>query len=334
MVEATDRTVWSTPEAEAEELTRFARDVRDALSCTPRQMPSRYFYDALGSALFDAICQLPWYRITRAESRLLASHRGDLLHRLEPLSTVIELGPGSGEKLKLLLEHLPPRRAPLDVHLVDVSARALQVATHTLDALPGVRIAGHAAEYAAGLREARSRTGSDGRTLVLFLGSNIGNFTPRCAADLLQSIRDTLSPGDALLLGTDLVKSEAELLLAYDDPIGVTAAFNRNLLARINRELDGDFDLQAFAHRAVWNAVESRIEMYLEARSVQHVRIGAIPMELAIQPGERIWTESSYKYEPRGVIQMLEATRFAAPVQWEDRRGGFMLTLAFPAGPE
>ena len=327
-----DRRGRLTPEAEDEALARFAVDVGEALTRRPRQIPSRYFYDSIGSALFDVICELPWYHITRAESRLLVRHRADLFQRLDRLGTVIELGPGGGEKVKLLLEDAPPRRTPLDLHLVDVSARALQVATHTLDSLPGVRVVGHVAEYAAGLREASSRVGSPGRTLVLCLGSNIGNFTPRCAADLLESIRDNLRPGDALLLGTDLVKPEADLLLAYDDPIGVTAAFNRNLLARINRELEGDFDLDAFAHRAVWNAADSRIEMHLEARCTQRVRIGAIPLELTIHAGERIWTESSCKYEPRGVVQMLDTAGFEAADQWIDAAGGFMLTWARRGG--
>jgi dimethylhistidine N-methyltransferase len=331
LIEALDPTGRSA-EAEEQVLARFAADIRAGLAGRPRQIPSRYFYDPLGSAIFDAICELPWYHITRAESRLLVKHRADLFRRLERLSSVIELGPGSGEKLKLLLDNAPPRRAPLDLHLVDVSSRALQVATHTLDSLPGVRIVGHVAEYATGLRQARARMGSQGRTLVLFLGSNIGNFTPPCAADLLESIRDNLAAGDALLLGTDLVKPEADLLLAYDDPLGVTAAFNRNLLVRINRELQGDFDLGAFEHRAVWNAADSRIEMHLEARSVQHVRIGAVPMELTIHSGERIWTESAYKYELQGVARMLEGAGFEATDQWIDAAGGFMLTLASRRG--
>jgi dimethylhistidine N-methyltransferase len=317
-----------TPGVGEEALARFAADVRESLLRTPRQLPSRYFYDPLGSALFDAICELPWYHITRAESRLVASHRADLLHRLQGLSTIVELGPGNGEKLKLLLDGAAPRRAPHDLHLVDVSTRALQVAAHTLESLPGVRIVTHDADYAAGLRAAVLRAGRGGRTLVLFLGSNIGNFTPRSAADLLERIRDSLSPGDALLLGTDLVKPEADLLLAYDDPLGVTAAFNRNLLVRINRELDGNFDLDAYVHRAVWNTADSRIEMHLEARSTQHVRLGAIPLTLTIHDGERIWTESSYKYEPRGVGRMLETAGFEPTAQWLDEAGRFMLTLA------
>jgi dimethylhistidine N-methyltransferase len=306
----------------------FAADVREALSRTPRQIPSRYFYDPLGSALFDAICELPWYHITRAELRLLTEYRADLLRLLEPLSTIIELGPGSGEKLKRLLDGEARRGTPLDLHLVDVSPRALDVAAQTVDSLPSVRITTHAADYAAGLREASSRRSRDGRTLVLFLGSNIGNFDPPAAGEFLAGIRENLSPGDALLLGTDLAKPEADLLLAYDDPLGVTAAFNRNLLVRLNRELEANFDLGAFVHRAVWNAAESRIEMHLEATSNQPVRIPSAGLHFTITAGERIWTESSYKYEPRDVEEMLEAAGFRVTDQWIDHAGGFMLTLA------
>lgn len=310
------------------ETTEIAADIRDALSRTPRRIPSRYFYDPLGSALFEAICELPWYHITRAESRLLTRHRSDLLDRLQPLATIIELGPGSGEKLKRLLEAAPDRRGPIEVHLVDVSRRALESALHTLGALPVVRIIPHTADYESGLFEAAARRTRNGRTLVLFLGSNIGNFDPPAAADLLAAIRRHLSNGDALLLGTDLVKPEADLLLAYDDPLGVTAAFNRNLLVRFNRELGANFDLDAFVHRAIWNADESRIEMHLEATSTQHVQIPAAGLAFTIGAGERIWTESSYKYQPAGVARMLEAAGFSVSTQMIDAEAGFMLTLA------
>jgi dimethylhistidine N-methyltransferase len=308
---------------------RFADDVRQFLGRRPRQLPSRYFYDPLGSALFDAICHLPWYRITRAESGLLDRHAAAMLQPLEPLSRIVELGPGNGDKLKRLLEGSRRGDAPLDVHLVDVSASALETAVRALDSLQHVRIITHAAEYSTGLREAASRpSGAAGRTLVLFLGSNIGNFDPPCASDLLSGIREQLAPGDALLLGTDLVKPESELLLAYDDPLEVTAAFNRNLLVRINSELEGDFDLTQFGHEAVWNPDDSRIEMYLVARSTQHVRIGAVPMEFTMKAGERIWTESSYKYRPQQVSEMVGAARFESIGRWIDDRNGFMLTLA------
>ena len=309
-------------------VSQFAADVQHFLTREPRELPSRYFYDALGSALFEAICQLPWYRITRAESRLLAAH-GSALHRhVAPLSRVVELGPGSGEKLKLLLAALPAGPATLAVHLVDVSHRALEIAAQTLSMRDDLRVVAHAAEYEAGLREVAARSAGGGHTLVVFLGSNIGNFDPPAAAALLQSIRRTLSPGDAVLVGTDLVKPETELLLAYDDPLGVTAAFNRNLLVRINRELGGNFDIGEFAHEAVWNTAESRVELYLVARSRQHIRIAALPMELTMQPGERIWTESSYKYEPSGATRMLAAAGFSVMAQWIDRVNAFALTLA------
>jgi L-histidine Nalpha-methyltransferase len=306
---------------------RFAADVQAFLGREPRQLPSRYLYDPLGSALFDAICHLPWYPITRAELRLLEAHRAELHRHLEPLAAIVELGPGNGEKLKLLLEGIP-RRRPLDLHLVDVSSRALLTAAEKLGDLDNVRIVGHAAEYDAGLRLAASQVSDEGRTLVLFLGSNIGNFDPPCASELLGNVRESLSDGGALLLGTDLVKPERKLLLAYDDPLGVTAAFNRNLLARINNELGGDFDIGAFAHEAVWNGAESRVEMHLVARSPQRVRIAAVPMEIAMRAGERIWTESSYKYPPGEVTRMLGAARFGTVAQWVDDTDDFMLTLA------
>jgi dimethylhistidine N-methyltransferase len=313
-------------------VAQFAADVQDSLGRVPRQLPSRYFYDPLGSALFDAICHLPWYHITRAESRLLAAHGAQLCRRLEPLSTIVELGPGNGGKLKILLESAGPSRGHLDLHLVDVSAQALQTAAHTLGTLRAVRIAVHAAEYEAGLRQVMSQAAGSqvdgGRTLVLFLGSNIGNFDVPGAAALLASVRESLSGGDALLLGTDLVKPERDLLLAYDDPLGVTAAFNRNLLVRLNRELGADFAIDAFVHRAVWNPVASRMEMHLEARSTQLVRFGAIPLELTLRAGERIWTESSYKYQPDQVAAMVEAARFRAAAQWIDAEDGFLLTVA------
>jgi dimethylhistidine N-methyltransferase len=310
--------------ADAGRLRRFAADVRESLSRTPRELPSRYLYDPLGSALFDAICELPWYRITRAESRLLASHAAELHARLPPLGAIVELGPGNGEKLRLVLEAGPPEE--IDVHLVDLSVRALDTATRTLDVFPNARIRTHVAAYERALYELAGQL--HGRTLLLFLGSNIGNFDAPCAAAFLENIRRHLSSGDALLLGTDLVKPERELRLAYDDPLGVTAAFNRNLLVRINRELGGDFDVTQFAHHAQWNPAASRMEMHLVARSRQPVTISAVPMQLTLEKGERIWTESSHKYRPEGVVKMLASAGFRRAVQWVDEEDGFALTLA------
>ena len=304
----------------------LAADVQYYLAQTPRQLPSRYFYDALGSALFEAICQLPWYRITRAEQRLLASHGREILERLEPLSTLVELGPGSGEKQAALIT-AGRSRGRLTLHLVDVSAAALDLAYRTLSELENVDVVLHEATYETGLLELSAGPRAAGRLLTLFLGSNIGNFDPPGARAFLQHIRAALSPGDALLVGVDLVKPEDELLLAYDDPLGVTAAFNRNLLVRVNRELHADFDVEAFRHRALWNAAESRVEMHLVSTRRQRVRIPKASLDITFEDGETIWTESSYKYQPSGIVSALEATGFRRIEQWTDESDKFALTL-------
>jgi L-histidine N-alpha-methyltransferase len=266
------RTGQSTTD-EAAPAAQFAADVHYYLLQSPRQLPSRYFYDELGSALFEAICRLPWYRITRAESRLLTAHGSDVFRHLGSASTIVELGSGSGDKLRLLIEASGPRRGSLDIHLVDVSASALESSARMLNSLDHLRVATHQATYEAGLADVARHTPPGAHSLVLFLGSNIGNFDPPGAEEFLRNIRANLGAGDALLLGADLVKPERDLLLAYDDPLGVTAAFNRNLLVRINRELGGDFDIDRFAHRAVWNAADSRVEMHLVADTAQQIHV-------------------------------------------------------------
>src|SRR5262249_14885249 len=185
-----------------------------------------------------------------------------------------------------------------------VSAAALDAAHRTLSTLDAVDVVAHRATYEEGLIEATAERPRGGRLLTLFLGSNIGNFDPPGADEFLRTIRSSLAPGDALLIGTDLVKAEAALLAAYDDPLGVTAAFNRNLLVRINRELGGDFDVDAFRHRAVWNAAASRVEMHLVSTRRQRVRVPRASLEVELVEGETIWTESSYKYRPEQVIAM------------------------------
>jgi L-histidine Nalpha-methyltransferase len=306
----------------------FASDVHYYLSLQPRQLPSRYFYDDLGSALFDAICRLPWYRITRAETRLLAEHGRAILARAAGLSTIVELGPGSGEKLKTLVEagRSGQGHPHLDLRLVDISQSALELASRTLGTLPDVSITTYQARYETGLLQASTETPS-GRELVLFLGSNIGNFDRPGADAFLRGVRAGTAAGDMLLLGADLVKRERDLILAYDDPLGVTAAFNRNLLVRINRELGGRFDVDAFSHRAVWAEAESRVEMHLVSRSRQQVRVDAAGIDFIIGNGESIWTESSYKYTPAGIVAALERAGFGLVEQWIDEVDGFALTL-------
>ena len=305
---------------------QFASDVQYYLSQQPRQLPSRYFYDDLGSALFDAICRLPWYGVTRAELRLLASHGRQILGRVRELTTIIELGPGNGEKLIALVDAGRAGTSHLDLRLVDISRSALELSSHVLSALPNVDIATYEAEYEAGLAAASSETRS-GRALALFLGSNIGNFDRPGADAFLRDIRASLMLGDMLLVGADLVKPERDLLLAYDDPLGVTAAFNRNLLVRINRELGGNFDIDGFSHRAVWSAEHSRVEMHLVSRRRQRVSVAAAGVDFVIEDGESIWTESSYKYTPEQIASALEQAGFRRVEQWIDEPRGFAVTL-------
>ena len=304
--------------------SRFAVDVAYYLSQTPRQLPSEHLYDELGSELFEAICRLPWYGITRAEQRLLERVASDIVLRVAPISTIVELGPGSGLKLATLLSARPA--GPLTVHLVDVSGAALEAAGRALASNIDLVVVPHEATYEAGLTEIASSRRATGRTLTLFLGSNIGNFDPPGAAAFLHNIRTAMSVGDSLLLGADLLKPEAELLLAYDDPLGVTAAFNRNLLVRANNELDADFDLASFSHRAVWNAEASRIEMHLVSECRQRVRVPSADLDIMFDAGETIWTESSYKYGAEQIVAMVERAGFLTTSQWSD--DGFALTLA------
>jgi len=297
------------------------------LALTPKQIQSKYLYDALGSSLFESICRLPWYRITRAESRLLARFASEMVAPLEDPVTLLELGSGSGEKVAVLAEALRNRRRRVAIHLVDISPAALELSERTLGALEHVSVVGHRATYEDGLRRAARERPQEGGLLVLFLGSNIGNFDSPASLEFLGEIRRALRPGDALLLGADLVKPVEELLLAYDDPLGVTAAFNKNLLVRMNRELDAQFDLSAFVHRAVWNPVHRRVEMHLVSVRPQTVPIGRAGVEVKLEDGESIWTESSYKYEPREVVELVSSAGFSSHEQWIEPAARFALTL-------
>jgi L-histidine N-alpha-methyltransferase len=313
-------------------LDTFAADVVRDLQRQPKQLQARYLYDSLGSSLFDAICRLPWYKITRSELRLLARHGGEIVAALgRPGASgrdgiIVELGCGSGEKLVLLAEALQDRGASAHVHLIDISSQALEQTEQRLTRLH-LSVVGHQSTYEDGLRSAAAARANHGRMLVLLLGSNIGNFDPPAAAAFLQRIRAMLAPGDLLLLGADLVKPIDELLTAYDDPLGVTAAFNLNLLVRMNQELGGTFDLERFAHRAVWNAAEQRIEMHLVSLERQQVRIAAADLDVQFEAGEPIWTESSYKYEPAQLLEMGRRAGFDTSQQWIDPHARFGLTL-------
>jgi L-histidine Nalpha-methyltransferase len=309
-------------------IAEFASDVRRDLQLTPKQLQSKYLYDPLGSSLFEAICRLPWYRITRAENRLLSTHAGEIVAALdaEP-ATIVELGPGSGEKLALLADALQRGGGSAHVHIIDISSQALEQTEQRLTRLQHVSVVGHQSTYEVGLRRAASARQGHGSMLVLLLGSNIGNFDAPAALTFLRRIRDVLQPGDLLLLGADLVKPERDLQLAYDDPLGVTAAFNKNLLVRINRELGGTFDLDAFGHRAAWNRDDQRIEMHLVSRAAQTVTIAASDISVQFARDEHIWTESSYKYQPDQVERMGVETGFALRDQWIDADARFALSL-------
>jgi L-histidine N-alpha-methyltransferase len=268
----------------------FAADVRLGLAERPRRVPSQYLYDALGSSLFEAICHLPWYPITRAEKGLLHRHAPAILASAARPLTIVELGCGTGEKLDLLLDAWDAGYDRLSVALVDISAAALQQSARLIAARGPARVTCHHMLYEEGL--VRTTGDSAGGRLILFLGSNLGNFDPDDARRFLRGVCEALSPRDLLLLGVDLVKPEPVLRLAYDDPLGVTAAFNLNLLARMNRELRANFDLGAFSHRAAWNAAHHRVEMHLVSRSRQAVAVPESACAVAFEAGESLWTET------------------------------------------
>jgi L-histidine N-alpha-methyltransferase len=313
--------------AEAEAHREFAAEVARDLALRPKRLQPKYLYDALGSQLFEAICALPWYRITRAERRLLALHAAAMTDSIADLTAMIELGCGSGEKLALLAGGMRRRGRPLRVHLVDISPAALDLSARTLATVPHVSVVTHRASYDVGLRQAATSPLRHGATLVLFLGSNIGNFHPSEADAFFRAVRRALRPGDGFLVGADLVKTEPALLHAYDDPLGVTAAFDKNVLVRINRELGGNFELADFTHEARWNASESRVEMHLRCRRARQVTIPAAGITVAFESGETIWTESSYKYVPEAIAAQGEAAGFEYREQWIEADAGFAVTL-------
>ena len=313
------------PSDRREEWLALAEAARFYLQLQPRQLPSRFLYDALGSALFDAICHLPWYRITHSELELIRQHASAIAEALPDGGRIVELGCGNGEKLASLLTGMDVPR--MHAHLIDLSEAALARSVQTLTAIDGleVRVTGHRATYEEGLLALPRERAHP--TLVAFLGSNLGNFDPPGAAAFLGLMRRPLRPGDWLLLGADLIKPERDLLLAYDDPLGVTAAFNKNLLLRLNTELHADFELHRFAHRAVWNCDASRVEMHLVSLTPQEIAVEAAGLRFRLEEGETIWTESSYKYEPDGIRRLVQPAGFVQRQQWIDERSRFALTL-------
>jgi dimethylhistidine N-methyltransferase len=294
----------------------FAQDVRCGLGWAgQKELPSKYLYDDLGSALFEAITRLPEYGLTRAEERILRRHSGDIADCLRAHGLVVELGSGSGKKTRQILEALA-RHKSMTYCPVEISSAALVSCERELDDLAHVSILGFETEYLDGLSRAVARRQPGDAVVVLFLGSSIGNFDRGPAEEFLRKIRQTIEPGDTLLLGTDLEKPLAQLIPAYDDSLGVTEAFNRNLLARINRELGGDFDLSRFEHVALYNARERRIEMHLRSVETQTVIIEEACFTLGSD--ETIWTESCHKFGRNEPAEMARRTGFKCVEQWVD----------------
>jgi L-histidine N-alpha-methyltransferase len=304
----------------------LAEDVRRGLSTQPKRFLPKYFYDQLGSQLFEAICLLPEYYLTRAENEILDRYADEIVAAVDGDITLIEMGSGSASKTRLLIEALLRKQAELLFIPVDISASALDSSSRILlQSYPQLRVEAYAADYFAGLTELAKK--ERGRTLALFLGSNISNFDPDEALKFLRALRQVLLSGDALLLGADLKKDKDVLEAAYNDALGVTAAFNLNVLARINRELGGNFDLRAFQHRAFYNEVLGRVEIYIESTREQTVAISQLDMEVQFQAGEQIHTENSYKYDPNDIASLAAATGFVHARTWLDGEARFSSNL-------
>lgn len=320
---STTRERFVLHEALALPASSFAEDVRRGLTATPKFLLPHYFYDALGSALFSAICELPEYYVTRAEDEILRTKSAEIASAFGPNVRIAELGSGSARKTRHLIEAILHQQPSLHFLPVDVDAGVLASSSQELlNAYPNLSITAICGDFrdpAALLRPYLPP--SDARTIVLFLGSSIGNLDPAAAGAMLANLRTALAPGDALFLGADLRKSPSILEPAYDDALGVTAAFNRNLLVRINRELGGTFDLASFAHRAFYNASEGRIEMHLVSRIAQRVLIGGY--EVAFEEGESIHTENSHKYDVATLATLAAAGNFHIERRWSDSSGYF-----------
>ncbi len=299
-------------------------DVRRGLTATPKQLPPKYFYDARGSALFEDITRLPEYYPTRTERAILEASAAKIA-ALSGADTLVELGSGSSEKTRLLLDALAAAGHLRRYVPVDVSAAALSGAMDALaSSYPDLQLHGVVADFERHLEDLPT----GGLRMVAFLGSTIGNLQPAERHDFLTGVRTGLTPGDTLLLGTDLVKDVARLVAAYDDAAGVTAEFNLNVLHVLNRELGADFDPDCYAHVARWNAEKERIEMWLRARAAQRVTIAALDLVVSFDDGEEMRTETSAKFRPDGIRAELEAAGLHLVGSWTDPDDDFALTLA------
>lgn len=310
----------------------FAADVRTGLTALPKTLSPKYFYDDLGSTLFEAICRLPEYYVTRAEDEILAARGGEILDAVGRRMRMVELGSGTAHKTRRLIRAALARQPALEYVAVDIDAKMLRGMADALAAeFEALTVTGLAGTFESGIAQLESgpRDDQEEATLVLFLGSTIGNLDPQPRRDLLRTLRGALRPGDALLLGADSVKSDSILVPAYDDALGVTAAFNRNLLVRINRELGGRFDLACFRHLARYDAELQRIEMHLVSTVAQRVSVAAAGIEVNFAEGETIHTESSYKFTTKTIQSLARDTGFELSRVWTDSAalfGDYLLT--------
>jgi L-histidine Nalpha-methyltransferase len=323
---STQPSTWSRTDApDKTQVREFAAQVCADLSKPRKELHSKYLYDELGSALFEAITRLPEYGLTRADERLLRTHAEEIARLIPRPAAVIELGSGTGEKTHSILKAFRRPNAHAAYLPIDVSPKALARCKDNLSHIAEV----HPIEqpYLEGMATALRGRDPQQSVLVLFLGSTIGNFERPCAIDFLRALARLLRPGDALLVGADLVKDRDRMLIAYDDPIGLTAAFNLNLLGRINRELGGNFNLRNFQHQARWNEREQRIEMHLRSTVDQIAFITEADCTVRFQAGETIWTESSHKYQLAEISEMAEQTGFRVEQQWVDQEWPFVESL-------
>lgn len=297
-------------------LSQFALDALAGLTASPKSMPPRYFYDALGSSLFEAITELPYYGVTRADERILQEHSRAIANAFGPLQSIAELGSGSGRKTRHVLSAFPSK---LLYTPIDVSETALQMCARELADVADVQPI--CADWIAGL----SRVPRSGRLLLLFLGSSVGNIDRKSLPGFFEEMRSHLRCGDGFLLGADLVKDIQMMIDAYDDPVGVTGAFNLNLLERMNRELDANFDLRSFRHEARWNESTRAIEMHLVSTRRQLVTI--FGSEILFRCGESIWTESSHKFTLPELRAYAKNSGFSVAGEWTDTEWPFVETL-------
>jgi dimethylhistidine N-methyltransferase len=318
--------MWTNP-AVADVPVDFALDVCRGLTKEgQKELPSKYLYDAVGSRLFEVISELSEYGLTRADERLLRGYAHEIVARVPGPLVVAELGSGTGKKTRWILEAVS-RCRPTSYYPIEISATALAMCQRELSDIDAVSIVGFEREYLDGLLEVAARRQKGQRVLLLFLGSTIGNFDRPADVRFLREVRLILQPGDALLLGTDLEKPIDQLIRAYDDRLGVTAAFNLNLLVRINRELKADFVIEQFEHEARFNFATRSIEMHLRSTRDQVVTVANAGISVPFMENETIWTETSHKYAPREVVSMVGNAGFRCDAQWIDRDWPFAENL-------